>query len=143
MFKNRFILVIGVLSLVLVTMAVSNPKSNISFAADQGASDFYQRHPDWQWVASDQKAIIPLTGDTAFPDYYQRHPELSMLAIIGLGASDYFQRHPELTAPADASVDMTDYFFRHHELSAAGVATPLAESLESPGLACESPVDCR
>jgi hypothetical protein len=26
---------------------------------------------------------------------------------------------------------------------AAGVATPLAESLERPGMACESPVDCR
>jgi hypothetical protein len=123
MFKNRFILVIGVLSLVLVTMAVSNPKSNVSLAAGQGASDFHQRHPDWQWVASDQKAIIPLTSDAAFPDYSQRHPELS--------------------SPIEISIDTTDYFFRHHELSAAGVATPLAESLESPGLVCESPVDCR
>ena len=138
MIKNRIILVLGVLSLVLVTMAVSNPKSNVSLVADQGASDFHQRHPDWQWIASDQNAVIPLTGDAAFPDYYQRHPELSVPAVIGLGASDYFQRHTVLTAPAGASVDRTDYYFRHPELT-----TALAESLERPGLACESPVDCR
>src|SRR5215211_2264211 len=118
MFKNRFILILGVLSLVLMTMAVSNPFSSASPVVDQSNTDFHQRNPDWQWVASDQKTIIPLTGDAAFPDYHQRHPELSVPAILGLGASDYFQRHPELTAPADASVDMTDYFFRHPELSA-------------------------
>jgi hypothetical protein len=119
MFKNRLILVLGVISLLSVTMAVSYPRSNSASIADQGTSDFHQRHPDWQWVASDQKAIIPLTGDAAFPDYYERHPELSVSAIIGLDASDYFQRHPELTAPADASVDTTDYYFRHLGLSAS------------------------
>ena len=99
MFKNRFFLVIGVLSLVLVTMAISNPKSNVSLAADQGASDFYQRHPDWTWASNAQNSVVPVTGNSE--------------------ASDYFQRHPELSAPV------------------------LAESQETPGLACESPVDCR
>jgi len=123
MFKNRFILVLGVLSLLLVTMAVSNPLSSASPARDQGASDFYQQHPDWMWAINDQNVVIPLTGDAAFPDYHQRHPELSVRV--------------------EASVDTTDYYFRHPELSAAGVSTPLAASLETPGLACESPVDCR
>lgn len=120
MFKNRFILVIGVLSLVLVTMAVSNPKSNISLAADQGASDFHQRHPDWQWVASDQKAIIPLTGNTAYPDYYQRHPELRASLADAIDTTDYFMRLPILNAPA-MSVDTTDYFFRAPQLPGPSV----------------------
>jgi hypothetical protein len=129
MFKNRFLFVLGVISLLSVTMAVSYPRST----ASQAASDFHQRHPNWTWTVNSQNAVIPVTGDSAFPDYAQRHPELSVSPIIGLGASDYFQRHselitpsilglgasdyfmrhPELTVPADASVDMTDYYFRH------------------------------
>jgi len=96
MFKNRFILVLGVLSVLLVSMAVSNPFPRASSTADQGSSDFYQRHPDWQWLASEQKAIIPLTGDAAFPDYHQRHPELSAPVEISIDTTDYFFRHPEL-----------------------------------------------
>ena len=152
MFKNRFILVLGVISLLSVTMAVSYPRSNASSAAEQVNRGSFLQHPEWRWRTTNQNVVIPLTGnnDAAFPDYYQRHPELTVPAIlgltasdyfqrhpelsvpvlIGLDASDYFQRHPELTAPAEASVDTTDYFFRHRELSA-------------PGLACESPVDCR
>ena len=113
MFKNRVLVMIGVVSLLLVTKAVSTPRSKVSLATDRGASDFYQRHPDWTWAINPQNASIPVTGDSAFPDYYQRHQELRTRGILGLGASDYFQRHPELIAPAEASVDMTDYFFRH------------------------------
>ena len=114
MFKNRFLVVIGVISLLLVTLAVSTARSNASPTADHGATDFYQRHPDWTWAINDQKVSIPVTGASAFPDYYQRHLELSASPIIGLGASDYFQRHPELTVPsAEASVDVTDFYFRH------------------------------
>jgi hypothetical protein len=115
MFKNRVLVVIGVISLLMVTMAVAAPHSNASLVTDQGASDFYQRHPEWTWAVNDQN-VIPLTGDVAFPDYYQRHRELSLSAVRGLGASDYFQRHPELTAPAEASVDLTDYYFRQQVL---------------------------
>ena len=126
MFKSRFILVLGVLSLVLVTMAVSNPKSNVSPSVDQGASDFYQRHPGWTWAVP-ALAAIPVTSDAAFPDYYQRHPELSVSALLGVGASDYFQRHPELTAPAEASVDMTDYYFRQQVLFPAAKTIDLTD----------------
>lgn len=117
MFKNRFLLILGVISLLSVTMAVAYPGSNTSLTMDQTDSDFYQRHPDWTWAVNDQNASSPVTGDSAFPDYYQRHRELSLSAVSGLGASDYFQRHPELTAPAEASVDLTDYYFRHPELT--------------------------
>jgi hypothetical protein len=113
MFKNRFLLILGVISLLLVTMAVAYPGSKDSLAADQAASDFYQRHPDWTWAVNDQKAVIPVTGDLAFPDYYQRHLELSVPTVLGLTASDYVMRHPELIAPAQVSSDMTDYYFRH------------------------------
>jgi len=108
MFKNRFLVVIGVISLLLVTIAVSSPLSNTSLATDQGASDFYQRHPDWIWTVRNGNV-----DSSASSDYFQRHPELTVPSILGLGASDYFMRHPELTLSADASVDMTDYYFRH------------------------------
>jgi len=114
MIKNRIILVLGVLSLVLVTMAVSYPRSSASLAADQAASDFYQRHPDWTWAVP-APAAIPVTGDAAFPDYYQRHPELSSPVEASIDTTDYYFRHPELRSPAK-SIDLTDYFFRHPEL---------------------------
>ena len=125
MFKNRFILVLGVISLLSVTMAVSYPRSNASSAAEQVNRGSFLQHPEWRWRTTNQNVVIPLTGnnDAAFPDYHQRHPELSVRV--------------------EASVDTTDYYFRHPELSAAGVSTPLAASPETPGLACESPVDCR
>jgi hypothetical protein len=127
MFKNRFLFVIGLVSLLLVTMAVATPRSQASLAADQGASDFYQRHPDWTWAINDQNVVVPVTGDSAFPDYYQRHLELSAPAVVGLGASDYFQRHPELVAPAAASVDLTDYYFRQQVLFPAGKTIDLTD----------------
>jgi hypothetical protein len=116
MFKNRFILVLGVLSLLLVTMAVSNPFSSASPASREGASDFYQRHPDWTWAVNDQSAIVPVTGDAAFPDYYQRHPELRIPVEASVDMTDYYFRHPELRTSTTKSIDLTDYFFRHPEL---------------------------
>jgi hypothetical protein len=115
MFKNRFLVVIGVISFLLVTLAVSSPRSHASPTANFIPSDLYQQHPEWWWRTTNQNVGIPLTGssDDAFPDYYQRHPELTAPSILGLGASDYFQRHPELSAPVERSVDTTDYFFRH------------------------------
>jgi hypothetical protein len=119
MFKNRFLVVIGVISLLLVTMAVSTPRSNTSSSPDQDGSDFYQRHPDWTWAVNGQNAVIPVTGKSAFPDYAQRHPELSVSPIIGLGASDYFQRHSELITPSILGLGASDYFMRHPELTAS------------------------
>ena len=116
MFKNSFMLVLGVLTLLLVTVAVSNPRSNASLAADQGASDFYQRHPDWNWTIGDANSVVPVTGESAFPDYYQRHPELSAPVAIMIDTTDYFFRHPQLRASTMKSIDLTDYFFRHPEL---------------------------
>ena len=128
MFKYRFLLVLGVISLLSAAMAVSYPRSN----ASQAASDFHQRHPGWTWAINTSNASIPVTGVSEAPDYFQRHPELSMslgvtidltdyslrhpeLSISAndaLAASDYFMRHPDLSVPAEASADMTDYFFR-------------------------------
>ena len=108
MFKNRLLLVLGVISLLSVTMAVSYPRSN----ASQAASDFYQRHPDWTWTVRDESVVIPVTGESAYPDYFQRHPELSVRAETAIDTTDYFFRHPELRGPA-RSVDLTDYYFRH------------------------------
>ena len=107
MFKNRFILVLGVLSLLLATMAVTYPRTNASLAA----SDFHQRHPEWQWASGAQNAVIPVTGISAAPDYYQRHPELKISLADTLDTTDYFMRLSILNAPL-TSADLTDYFFR-------------------------------
>jgi hypothetical protein len=105
-FKNRFLLVLSIVSLLLVSMAISSFRSNApSSTGIAAASDFYQRHPDWTWA-------IPAAEVAAPSDYFQRHPELTVAAILGLDASDYFQRHPESIAPAEISADMTDYYFR-------------------------------
>ena len=96
MFKHSFMLVVGVLSLLLVTVAVSYSRSNALLAADQGASDFHQRHPGWKWTIDDANPGVPVTGESAFPDYYQRHPELSAPVTITIDTTDYFFRHPEL-----------------------------------------------
>jgi len=109
MFKNRFLLVLGLISLLSVTLAVSSARPNAPRPVDQGASDFYQRHPDWVWTARNGNT----EGSSAPSDYFQRHPELTVPSILGLDASDYFMRHPELSASANVSVDMTDYYFRH------------------------------
>ena len=123
MFKNRILLVLGVISLLSVSMAVSYPRSN----ASQAASDFYQRHPDW--TINLPNVVIPVTGDSAFPDYFQRHPELSVSTVIGQGASDYFQRHPELTVSSILGLGASDYFQRHPELivPSAGTSVDLTD----------------
>jgi hypothetical protein len=115
MFKNRFILVLGVLSLLLVTMAVSNPFSNSSPVGVEGASDFYQRHPDWTWASRNQNAAVPVTGASDFSDYYQRHPELSAPVEVSIDTTDFYFRHHGPLSLARL-IDLTDYFFRHLEL---------------------------
>jgi hypothetical protein len=113
--KNRFLLVLGVISLLLVTLAVSKPFSGASPERLNEATDFHQRHPDWTWKIGDQEAVTPLAGDLAFSDYYPRHPELRIPVEIVVDTTDYFIRHPDLRVSAK-SVDLTDYFLRHPEL---------------------------
>jgi len=98
MYTNRFILVLGLLSMLLVGMAVTQSRSLVSSATGQAASDFYQRHLDWTWELDDQEAVIPLTGDSAFPDYFQRHPELNISVQRSIDTTDYFFRHVDKNA---------------------------------------------
>ena len=104
MYINRFIL--GLLSMLLVGMAVSQSRPLVSSATGQAASDFYQRHPDWTWEINNHDAVIPLTGDSAFPDYFQRHAELNI--------------------PVERSIDTTDYFFRHLDKNTSSRVVPLS-----------------
>jgi hypothetical protein len=137
--KNRFILMVGLLSVLLVTMAVSRPFAGIPTAEKLSwpprpvivsavdntllsdyyerqaamsvaeAADFYQRHPDW---ASIQPAVIPVTGNSEASDYFQRHTERIAPAGGAVDVTDYFLRHPERNAPTD-TIDLSDYFLRH------------------------------
>jgi hypothetical protein len=113
MSKNPILIVLGVLSLLLVSMAVAKPFSAAPAANAEQASDFYQRHPEWTWTVPDGKALLPVTGgDSAYPDYAQRHPELSSAVAAYIDTTDYFFRHPELRI-AGGAIDLTDYYFRH------------------------------
>ena len=125
----RFLAAIGALAIVVITLltlaavpAVSAPQPALAPAPrlSEAGSDYYQRHA----APRDSTAL----GTDRAGDFYLRHPEwasnVQNAAIPVTGnseASDYFQRHHELSAPAE--IDRT--------------------SLETPGLACESPVDCR
>ena len=112
MYNNRFILVLGVLSLLLVTLAVSKPFSKAPPERINEAADFHQRHPEWIWTSNDQNAVIPVTGNAAFPDYYQRHPELSVSVEFSTDTTDYFFRQAALLKSRQM-IDLTDYYFRH------------------------------
>ena len=101
-------------------------------------SDFFQRHPDW--ISSVQIAAVPVTGVSGASDYFQRHSELRVSAASAADVAGDFslRRHPAWMAnaqpaaiPVTGSAEASDYFQRHPELN------------DRPGLACESPVDCR
>ncbi len=103
-------------------------------------------------ISVPQPAAAPAARlSEAGSDYYERHPDVRVSTALGTdNTGDFYLRHPEWASNVETAAislagkyEGSDYFQRHPELSAAGVATPLAESLETPGLACESPVDCR
>lgn len=100
-------------------------------------------------VSVPQPAAAPVARlSEAGSDYYLRHPELRISeALAAHIASDFYLRHPEwgsniqnAAIPVTGNSDTSDYFQRYREQGAAGVVTSLDES---PGMACESPVDCR
>jgi hypothetical protein len=141
--SNLFL--IGALAIAVVTLltfavvpGLSAPRSvpaPISRLSEAG-SDYYERHPelsapvemtgDWyqkypgEWASRGAGVAIPVTGSSAASDYFQRHPELSSSANV----------------PLDECVDVSI-----GELAACrgAVQTPIL----TPGMACESPVDCR
>lgn len=78
------------------------------------------------------QVAAPRASETG-SDYYQRHPELRVSE-----AGDFPLRHPSWTTnaqpaaiPVTGGAEATDYFQRHSQLN------------DRPGIACESPVDCR
>jgi len=124
MFKSRFLLVLGIVSLILVSLAISSFRNNASLSNRDAASDFALRHSNWSWSAvapaavySDYAQRHPELSNLAAQgasDYYERHPNQTNLAVQGLVTSDYALRHPELSTSAVAvSIDLTDYYFRH------------------------------
>jgi hypothetical protein len=133
-------LAIAVVALLTLTVApaISAPQADPAPAPrlSEAGSDYYQRHPelsapggmtgDWyqkypgEWASRGAAVAVPATGSSAGSDYFQRHPELSTSA----------------NTPLDECVDVSI-----GELAACRLAgqTPVL----TPGLACESPVDCR
>jgi hypothetical protein len=142
MFKNRFILVLGVVSLLLVTMAVSKPFSAaptakelswparpviVRVAAANSATDFYQRHPDWTGTGNGQEAAIPVASSLDLSDYYLRHPELRVSTNPAIDTSDYYLRHPELSAPSGLMIDMMRFRTLNQNLSSSAKSTDLSD----------------
>jgi hypothetical protein len=132
MFKNavsKIFIVLAVLASALVT---------ISFVERSTPSKADLSQPS-------RPAIIPLPGNADLSDYFLRHSERTT------ELSDFYQRHTDGTVerisagiPVTGADKLSDFYQRFQaRTTSAGVATPLAESLETPGMACESPVDCR
>jgi hypothetical protein len=46
MFKNRFLLVLGVIAILVVSLSLVSFQSNTFRSNREAASDFYQRHPN-------------------------------------------------------------------------------------------------
>ncbi len=106
MLKTLFILVLGVLSLLLVTVAVSHPFSKSPTSVDLS----WPPRPDYSHL--NEKPRLSAADSQSADDFYQRHPEMSASAGIAIDTTDYFLRHPELR-PAAPSTDVSDYFLRH------------------------------
>jgi hypothetical protein len=109
---KRFLLVVGLLSMLFVAMTISNPGPTVYLASEQGANDIYQRHPERRNGMNN--AVVPVTGISEMSDYYQRHPELRVPEDVRVDRTDYFMRHPELRT--SFPVNLSDYFQRHPEL---------------------------
>ena len=73
MYVNRFILVLGLLSMLLVGMAVTQSRSPVSSATGQAASDFYQRHPELN---------IPVERSIDTTDYFFRHLDKNASSLV-------------------------------------------------------------
>lgn len=106
-------------------------------------------------ISAPQPVAAPMARlSEAGSDYYLRHPELRISAALATYiAGDFYLRHPEWASNVqNATIPVTG-------ISAAGA--PLDECIDvsigelaacrsaaqtpvlTPGLACESPVDCR
>jgi len=129
MFKNRFILILAVFSLLLVTIAVSRPFGSAPTAEELNwparpviapvtgsteLSDFAERHANWN--AEVASVGIPVTGAIDLSDYYLR-----LESMKSADASDYILRHPELRI-VNNTADMSDYYIRHPEALVATTA---------------------
>ena len=132
MFKNRFLIVLGISSLLLVAMAVSRSSSSTAVSIE-GANDFYQRHRDWNrdlegsdyierhpTLGAPAGSIVDVTGDFALrhPAWMVSVPNAASPMTGTFEALDYFQRHPELSLPTASAADVSDYFLQHPELRA-------------------------
>jgi hypothetical protein len=119
MFKNRFLLVLGVLSVVMITMAISRPFA-ISPAAEKLSwpprpviapavdanrlSDYYERHPEHNAPAATE-GVLDVAGD-----FYQRHPQWT-IALPVTGASEYLDYHQRHSEQRDAGISLSDECF--------------------------------
>ena len=73
MYKNRFILILGLLSMLLVGMAVTQSRSLVSSATGQAANDFYQQHPELN---------IPVERSIDTTDYFFRHLDKNASPLV-------------------------------------------------------------
>jgi hypothetical protein len=111
MFKNRYLTVVGLLSIFAVSLVISSFRTSSSPANGNAASDISLRNPNWTW------AVAPSAVTIVTSDYYARHPELS--PANGNAASDISLQNPNWTwavAPSAVTIVTSDYYVHHPEL---------------------------
>ena len=114
MFKNRFLFVLGVVSVLLVSLAASGFATPPSPSNRTAAGEQAVNISNWTWMVPPSAVTITAS------DYYQRHPELSTLN--GNTAGNFAIEHSNWTwsvAPSAVTIVASDYYQRHPELSAA------------------------
>ena len=115
------LLTFAVAPAILAPQPVAAPMARLS----EAGSDYYLRHPELRISAA---LATYIAGD-----FYVRHPEWASnvqnaaIPVTGISAAD---------APLDECIDVSI-----GELAACRGA--VQTTVQTPGLACESPVDCR
>lgn len=117
MFKNRFLLVVAVLSLMMVTVAISNPffaaPTSTQPASDSiGSSAFYEyRRGEW----SPNAVAVSSIGSTAFYAYRQGEWGVNLNGTHRIAALQDF-RQAERTASLSPDLrDFSNYLYRQGE----------------------------
>jgi hypothetical protein len=122
MFKNRFLLMLGIISLVLVSFAISSFRASDALSKREAAWNLAARRSHDPAAAS--AYLDAIMKRQAAWDYAERRTDAAApagaysAAIMKRQAVwDYAERRTDAAAPAGvysgAEVDLTDYYFRH------------------------------
>jgi hypothetical protein len=111
MFKNRYLIGVGFLLILMGSLSISSFRNPSSRANRNAAGNDPVQTLNWTWT------VAPSGVRTVASDYYAHHPELS--GSNGRVVADTSLRNPYWTwavAPSNVRTVASDYYIRHPEL---------------------------